>query len=74
VLVGSFAGVSDMFSNERVESNMTPRLRAESVGATQEEQKEMRKEEILDRCLAEPIKRYSGCEGLTVRRFDVSQL
>ena len=57
------------FVKSRLESKMTPRLRAESVGVKGTFLKKMEESVNLDRCCVVPISRYSVFEGLTTRRL-----
>ena len=57
---------------ERLESKITPRLRASAEGLRMAPWKEIDGDTTLDRCWGVPIKRNSVFEGLTVRRFEVS--
>jgi hypothetical protein len=58
---------------ERSESNSTPRLRAWVEGRIEEPRKDKDGSRTLDLCCWVPIRRYSVLDGLTVRRFKVSQ-
>ena len=57
---------------ERLESKMTPRLRASGEGSRRVFWKVIDGERILDRCWGVPIRRYSVFVGFTERRFEVS--
>src|SRR5579872_6216496 len=62
-----------VFFKSRLESRMTPRLRADSVWLRETYLKKMEVFETLDRCCGVPISRCSVFEGLMTRRFAQSQ-
>ena len=57
----------------RLESKLTPRLRAESVRVKEKFLKKMEVLVTLDRCCEVPIRRYSVLEGLTTSRLAQNQ-
>ena len=61
------------FLRERSLSRMMPRLRADGDGEMVVSRKEISEDLSFDRCCGVPMRRYSVLDGLTVRRFDVSQ-
>ena len=61
------------FFKSRLESKMTPRLRADSVGLEETFLKKMEVFETFDRCCGVPISRYSVCDGFMTRRLAQNQ-
>ena len=62
-----------MFFLSRLESKMTPTLRADSVGLKETFFKKMEVFETFDRCCGVTISRYSVFEGLMTRRLAQNQ-